>query len=257
MYTGPGGADDPRALGVSPDGSSVFVTALSVGSTNDYATIGYDATTGDQLWVSRYDGPGGGEDQVYALAVGPDGSTVVVTGTDYSSDTFQDYATIAYSAASGDQLWIARYTSPNYNLDEATAVAVSPDGSAVFVTGYSWHSPDLDYATMAYDLATGEQRWISRYDKGHELASALGVSPDGSRVYVTGYSSWKTSYDYATVAYDAGTGGPIWASRTALESQELALALAVSPDGSSVFVTGYANLAEFRSGDFLTMAYPG
>ena len=46
--------------GVSPDGSKVFVTGYSVGSASgyDYATVAYDASTGSELWVKRYDGPG-------------------------------------------------------------------------------------------------------------------------------------------------------------------------------------------------------
>ena len=41
----------------------MYVTGRSVGSgTNlDYATVAYDAATGDQGWVARYDGPANGE----------------------------------------------------------------------------------------------------------------------------------------------------------------------------------------------------
>ena len=59
-YNGPGNGDDVAyALGVSPDGSKVFVTGRSTGSTSaDYATVAYDASSGTQLWVKRYNGPG-------------------------------------------------------------------------------------------------------------------------------------------------------------------------------------------------------
>jgi hypothetical protein len=87
------------ALGVSHDGSKVFVTGISTGSTGslDYATVAYDASTGDQLWVRRYNGPGKGQDVARALGVSPDGSTVFVTGTTVGSKGFYEYATVAYS----------------------------------------------------------------------------------------------------------------------------------------------------------------
>jgi hypothetical protein len=60
-------------------------------------------------------------------------------------------------------------------------------------------------------LATpGAQLWVSRYSgpgSGVDFARALGVSPDGSRVLVTGLGRGSgTGDDYATVAYDASTG---------------------------------------------------
>jgi hypothetical protein len=75
----------------------------------------------------------------------------------------------------------------------------------VFVTGWSAGSSgvDSDYATVAYDASAGTRFWASRYDAGSEdEAAALGVSPDGSTVFVTGSSTGATGHDdYATVAY--------------------------------------------------------
>jgi hypothetical protein len=62
-YDGPGVGDDfqlDRAYSVaaSPDGTKVFVTGESGGSTgSDYATLAYDASSGARLWTKRYNDP--------------------------------------------------------------------------------------------------------------------------------------------------------------------------------------------------------
>ena len=202
-FTGPGHDDTASALGVSPDGSEVFVTGQSYGCAGpDYATVAYDASTGAKLWVKRYTFQG--HDFARALGVSPDGSKVFVTG--HSIDPTRgdyDYATVAYDASTGARLWVKRYALGQD--DEATALGVSPDGSQVYVTGYSYGSnTGADYATVAYDAATGARLWVKRTIRPNgDFANSLGVSPDGSRVFVTGYSEGTTSdLDYATVAYN-------------------------------------------------------
>jgi dipeptidyl aminopeptidase/acylaminoacyl peptidase len=148
----PGGTNNyANALTVSPDGASVFVTGT--GPANgylDYVTVAYDASNGDQRWVERYDGPAGEEDDAVALAMAPDGTSVFVTGYSDGSGTYEDYATIAYDPSTGDQRWVERYDGPARFPDFALAIAVSPDGSVVFVTGRSWSGTNYDYATVAY-----------------------------------------------------------------------------------------------------------
>ena len=261
-YNGPGnGNDSAYALEVSPDDAVVYVTGSSMGSTSgqDYATSAYATATGTRLWGARYNGSGSSDDVARALAVSPDGSVVFVTGSSIGSTSGQDYATIAYDAATGALLWGARYNGPANGEDLALDLAVSPGGSAVFVTGES-AATDIDYATVAYDAATGGQLWVAR-GKGPgvgfwDIAYAVGVSPDGSAVFVTGASTeagGSTYFDYQTIAYDADTGTPLWGARyDSNRSDDVAYALAVSPDGSAVFVTGYSA----GSGtDYFTIAY--
>jgi outer membrane protein assembly factor BamB len=192
---------------VAVSGSTVFVTGSSYGGSSanyDYATVAYSAATGAQLWVQRYDGPGGGN-QAYSVAVSPSGGTVYVTGyaNTSSTGTVYDYTTIAYSAATGAQLWLARYNGPG-DFNKAYSVAVSPNGTTVYVTGYSYGCicGDGEYATVAYNAATGAQQWVQRYD-GDKLgnkALSMAVSPTTGTVFVTGYSV-DSGFDYATIAY--------------------------------------------------------
>jgi hypothetical protein len=70
------GLDVAHALAVSPGERIVFVTGASGGAGTglDFVTIAYDAITGTQLWLSRYNGPGNRTDSARSVAVSPDGS---------------------------------------------------------------------------------------------------------------------------------------------------------------------------------------
>jgi WD40 repeat protein len=254
-YDGPAnGLDSAFSVGVSPDGSKVFVTGQStgLGSYTDYLTVAYSAATGSGSWAARYNGPGNYLDDASALAVSPDGSKVFVTGLSAGSFGDYDYATVAYSAATGAQLWLARYQG--LGTDRASALAVSADGSKVFVTGKSASSFGYyDYATAAYSAATGAPLWSARYEgPSDDGATALAVSPDGSKVFVTGRSAaLDNDADFLTLAYSAATGAQLWTVRNS--GDDGATALAVSPDGSKVFVTGSRTSLERRY--YETIAY--
>lgn len=228
-----------------------------------YLTVAYRTATGAQLWAARYNGAGNASDGATSVAVGPGGRTVYVTGASTGKASGTDYATVAYRAATGARMWVARYDGPGSRADFAKAVRVSPGGARVFVTGVigGEMGPAQDYGTVAYDAATGAQLWVRRYDASGRAdgAIAMAVSPGGGTVYVTGASTRKGSgADYTTIAYRAATGTARWlrnytgpGSRT-----DQAVAVAVSPGGSRLFVTGFITGA--ASGyDYATLAYRG
>jgi DNA-binding beta-propeller fold protein YncE len=85
------------------------------------------------------------------VRVSPGGTKVFVTGNSQGARSHQDYATVAYNAATGTRLWAQRYNGPGNSYDVATSLAVSPCGTRVFVTGISvGRATGFDYAPVAY-----------------------------------------------------------------------------------------------------------
>ena len=234
--------DRPSSLAVSPDGRTVFIAATNraAASGDDYATVAYNAATGARLWTQRYNGPANDSDVATAVAVSPAGTTVFVTGTSETSTGGADYATIAYNAVTGAQLWVTRYHGAAHDSDVAKSVAVSPTGTTVFVTGYTSGSTTRAALTAAYNATTGSPLWVMGY-QGH-TASSVAVSPDGKDVFITGD---------ATAAYRATTGAQLWAKSY---HDRYASSIAISPDGTNVFVTGVKYLTGALS-DYITIGY--
>jgi outer membrane protein assembly factor BamB len=175
-----------------------------------------------------------------------------------------DYATVAFDAATGATLWARTYDGPAHGDDMAAGIAGSPDGSAVFVTGWSEEQDGSsnDAVTIAYDSSTGQERWVRRSNVGeNEFAVDLVTSPDGSLVIIGGSIGrpWpETTSDYLTIAYDSSTGAARWARRFdgPEDGDDDVVALAMAPDGSKVFVTGESDgIGLPHHIDYVTIAY--
>jgi hypothetical protein len=245
-YNGPpSGHDEAHALAIDGSGNA-YVTGAStgIGTFNDYTTVKYDPG-GKQIWVARYDGPTGGHDKAYAIAV-DDSDNIYVTGESEGDGTSYDYATIKYDSA-GNQVWVARFDGPAGRGDGASAIALDDSGN-VYVTGYSAGN-GADYATIKYDR-DGNQLWVARYNGPRSTGDYPNdmITDSLGNIYVTGRSSGNgTSNDYATVKYDAD-GNELWVARyngpASLEDEANAIAI----DGlGNVYVTGFASTASFGS----------
>ena len=81
----------------------------------------------------------------------------------------------------------------------------------MFITGHTTAGPPATgataYATVAYDTATGAERWTRLYTgsvPGFTQATGVAVSPDSSRVFVTGGATGpnrQSEINYTTLAY--------------------------------------------------------
>jgi len=253
-YGGPAaGTDLPAQVAVSPDGATVYVAGTTPGTISgyDYATIAYSAATGARLWAKRYNGPGNGADYANALAVSPDGAAVYVTGSSPGTNSHDYYATIAYRAADGTRPWVARYAGSSGLANDAYAVAVSPDGATVYVSGGSLLSPcgcAWEWVPTAYSAATGALLWSSKKFNGIGAAPAhMTLSKDGSAIYLAGEDE--------VIAVSA-TGQFLWVVNFASVNirRKVQLSVAVSPDGTTVYITGRADQNLSNSADYRTLA---
>jgi hypothetical protein len=198
------------ANAVTVDASkNIYVTGTSEGNAQppdyDYATIKYDSS-GNQLWISRYNGPGNGWDEATAIAVDNFGD-VYVTGSSPQSSGLppsanMDYATIKYYS-NGDTAWIRRYNGSGNDWDQPADITI--DGfENVYVTGSTVESGmSYDWTTIKY-YPNGDTCWIRRYDgPANSLDFARSIALRNSHyVYVAGGSREITGHDdFTTIKY--------------------------------------------------------
>jgi hypothetical protein len=253
------------SVAVAPDGHAVFVINPVRNSSGnwDFSTAAFAAATGKPLWARRYNGRANGADRPVALAVSPGGGRVFVTGASKGRTSGLDYATVAYAAATGRQLWASRYNGHVHGTGRATdipaAIAVSPRGGAVLVTGQSWGGhTGFDFATVSYATATGATRWMKRYDRAdrNDFASSVAVSLNGRRVFVTGGSEGRTgASDFATLAYAAASGARLWTRRHGHAFAFPAAVFASPLGGGTVVVAGTGAGNCCRRSEYLAVAY--
>jgi outer membrane protein assembly factor BamB len=257
----PAAASAKSPIAVSPDSSAVYVTNGGLGQ-----TTAYNAATGAVLWTATI---GGG------LALSSDGATLFVSGasstealnTSAGGTVWQASATGTPALSpDGSTLYLAAIQSSGKGASLVTTALAASDGTSVWsvVTGKSYTaslsgvtatasavvvSTTFDNAkysrphwqTVALNPATGATLWSrGQYGPGGQaFGSALALSPNGATVYVTGWvSPTSPGYNMLTNGYDIATGATTWNARFHGKANSFAYAIAVSPNGSQVFVTG-------------------
>jgi DNA-binding beta-propeller fold protein YncE len=258
------GLMDAAAPLVSPDGKSVYVaswgsSAIGVftrssanGRLTEIACISHNGTTGvdgtagqctdgDALWGAT------------ALAISPDGKSVYAAS--YASGGVAEFSRDPVSGRLrqfGCVRPVPTCTGAR-GLGGASSIAVSPDGLNVYVAAAAADA----VASLVRDPATGALKGIGcisddgtdrMCDKGNALRgpSAVTVSPDGKSVYVAAADSSSV----LTFARDPSTGklrqsgcvmqaAPKPGSCTRANGLVTPTALALSPDGTTLFVASY------------------
>lgn len=233
------GAGPPSSLVVSDDGSTLVANGDYLG--NGSQTIAIDAASGDLRWRDESRGvyPALGS----ALALSADQTSVLALGMSYASDACAErrsrHVLESFDLATGEE----RFSRP-ITCGEASSLSLGAGGASVLVAGVtSEYTSRLQ--VVAYDAATGTEQWAFRPAGGpatFETAPFVATSPDGSVAYVTGdvlTGGSRRLWTVRTYALDVSTGDVTWAGRYENGGDSHATRLAVSPDGSAVFVTGF------------------
>ena len=228
---------------VSPDGQNVYAAG---GSDSAVAVFHRDAATGAlTLLEVQKDGVDGVDGLAFAsaLALSPDGAYLYVAGSNDSAVAVfrRDATTGALSFVEAQKNGVAGVDG----LAFARAVAVSPDGSHVYVAGQQ----DSAVAVFRRNALTGWLTFVEVQRQGvggvDGIAGplALTFSPNGAHLYVA-----AGSQNAVTVFTRNATTGRL--TLTAVEREgasDLGLSgihsVAVSPDGAYVYAAGQADSA--------------
>lgn len=185
----------PRDLAVSSAGKRVLVTGSSsnAAGSRDFGTVAFEAADGRRAWAARFDGTAAATDEAFRIGLAPSGTQAFVVGRTETGQGSADLALIAYDADTGAQQWMARFEGLDETDEAPRGLAVSRDARRVYVTGSSSAARatggearfQSDWVTLAYEAGSGALQWVET-ETGPGLAMALGMAPDGSRVYVAG-----------------------------------------------------------------------
>lgn len=216
-----------HSVTVSPDGAHVYAGAGS----QTIATFERDSGTGFLSFLASNEVGLTAASAATALSVSSDGLNVyVATSYDNLITVFQR------DAGSGLLKSVAALPNgPNFLGSSPQSIAVTSDGLNVFAAKVS-----IDGVTaFRRDPGSGALTFLGSYTRsdGVETVTAMGVSPDGSRVYVAGF----TRDDAAILAYvrDPSTGGLALLGRSARTNNAPwrgARTMAVSPDNRQLYL---------------------
>jgi DNA-binding beta-propeller fold protein YncE len=260
------GAPLDGALGVaaSPDGGSLYVVSPASRTLSHYfiakpgGQITYDGCLGNDASQGCADLPGAPLTGAAGVAVSPDGASVYVASQ--GANTVSHYfvskpgGQISYDGCFGNDASQGCVALPGGPLGAARDVAVSPDGSSVYVVSASGNSIAHFFVLtpggqMVYDgcLANDDSHGCVDIPKAPLTgAHGVSVSPDGSSVYVVSDDANSIShfvvnkpggqltYD-GCLANDSSQGcGDLLAAPLTSGAD-----VATSPDGRSVYATAY------------------
>ena len=152
-YNGPGNGDDQAAPIVAGPDTCVYTagTATGSGSLKDMLVMSLD-TSGDTNWVSLFNGPGNGDDEVYALAIAPDDG-IYAAGYSTGMSTGKDILVLSLTS-SGDTAWSYRYNGPGNGADAGWSLNATSDG-ILYVAGVSLGLDTTDIVVISLATLTG------------------------------------------------------------------------------------------------------
>jgi outer membrane protein assembly factor BamB len=221
-YQGPPpGITASQAAQFSPDGSRLIVAGMERGPR--IRVIAYDTARGTIAWSASHGGGRGRGAHFSAMAVCSSSQRVFFTGWRQGGPEGALSVTLAYDGISGRLLWEAEASEGFSN--QGKNLAVSPDGSRVFVLGHIGVPGGSRAAVLAYGAADGRLLWsVTPVEAPGQrfVGSHLAAGGPGQPLMVAGGVYVKQLFkDWRVVALDPGTGELQWElAQTAGEKTE-------------------------------------
>lgn len=184
---------------------------------SDIVVIKYNSD-GQQLWLTRYDGPSRRNE--YPVAIRIDAAGNVYAGGYADTDPALGYSlqleALKFSP-NGQLLWAANYSRAPAEYLQATDVALDGSGN-LLLAGHAYsHALTSGDAVLVKFSPAGERLWAARYNgprNGSELGRALAMDSAGN-AYLTGDSqdgpdpNNPTATSYFTQKFDP-SGNRVW-----------------------------------------------
>ncbi len=174
---------------------------------------------------------------VHTLLPAPSLDAVCAVGTDAAAEFAGDARVACFATDTGDPVVEATVGTPGgMGLD----AALDEDGETLFLTAMTGGAGAFPTASVhALDLTTGDELW-SHEREALEIVLGLALGPDGTGVYVTGWTMGPGAFsDAATHRLDAATGELVWTGHHDV-ARDLGIQVVVDPAGQRVFTAGMA-----------------
>lgn len=224
-------------VAVDADGDAVLSgISQNADDSASWLTIKLDGEYGGEIWSRREDGALNNETRACWLGLDEAGNAIMATRNWVSGESFNAVLT-KFAAADGATIWASEYNGPASGSDDPRSMILDSGANPILV-GVSGG----DYMTLRFDGASGDLVWSATYDGPpgwYDLANAAAVGPAGE-IIVTGFSDGSgSSWDVATVAYDADSGDEQWVLRFDGVSSQTDEARALAVGEGMLFVAGY------------------
>lgn len=236
-----GGSFDTTSTlnGCHADQSGVLFTTGGAreGTSFDATVSRFDGTSGVCLWTRKYDFGGGAGDIAGPCDLDPSGyiylaGTIVNDTSMWGDELGRRIFAAKCDPATGDTIWVSRWTAPEDTFSEAGGCAADSAGN-LYVAGFSQHGPNGEYGElilMKHDAASGDAIWTRRFDLD------WGTEINGCTVDESGYvfAVGSTGTSSRIFKFDPANGDTVWTR--SLEGSEYGSACCLDGEGHLVAV---------------------
>ena len=211
------GFDQGKSISLIDDSIYIAGSADS-GASTDFAVAKFDILSGELDTSFDTDGKltiplSDNTDESYNIA--SDGTSIYLVGLANFEDTSDDFAIAKVDANSGELVdtfdsdgLLTESLDPSYE----TFYAIVSDDSHLYAAGNSFNGNVEEFAIAKYDISTGAL--VESFGTNGLVTSSIGSSDSGiqgivkddTSIYVSGFSSNGSDYDFTIAKYNSSNG---------------------------------------------------